>query len=172
MKRFAVPRMTFPLLLADKLMVPVMIVLRGFRLDSLQETHAWHPYRHIDPKDIDLRMAVAARGTDGTVYKGRYSFLFHAPIFGGWKRYSVYEVAQADVPFHIGWIVDDAHTGKHIETAIQRLPIQDTCIRMLDGPPNYQGYFFAVNAEGLQVPLRVIGHGTLGDGKYRAVRLF
>lgn len=158
----------------DILMVPIMFVLRGFKLDSLQETHAWH-VKHLnlnDIKRIDLKLAAMHKGTDATIYHGRYSFLFHAPIFGGWKSYVVFEVDASDTPFHIGWIVRNAETHDFVEAGMQRLPINATRIRMLAGPPSYQTYFFAVNQSGEQIPLRKVGQGRLGDGNYLDVRLF
>ena len=148
-----------------------MFVLRGFKFDSLQETHPWHAYQ-INPKDVDFRLAVATHGTDTTWYRGRSAFLFHAPILGGWKQFSVYEVDRANVPFHIGWVMYEGRSGKLIEAAIHKLPIRDTHIRTLDGPPSFHGHFFAVDTNGRQVPLRVTGRGRLGDGKYLSVRLF
>ena len=154
----------------DILMVPVMFALRGFRTDSLQETHVWH-IQLVGPKDIDRKLTIAGASADNSRYDGHFSFLFHAPIFGGWKNYSVYEVDQQYTPFHIGWIGSNMRTGT-TECAVQRLPIFDTRIRMLDGTPSMQTSFFAVGSTGKQIPLRCVGHGRLGDGQYLSVRLF
>jgi hypothetical protein len=148
-----------------------MFMLRGFRIDSLQETHPWHVQR-IDHATVDVTQAVHKRGADSTKYGGRYLFLYHAPIFGGWKNYSVYEVGKVHTPFHIGWIVRHADTQQLVEAAVQRLPIYDSVIRMLDGSPSYDTYFFAIDRTGHQIQLRRIGQGTLGDGKYLSIRLF
>ena len=154
----------------DILMLPVMFVLRGCVLDSLQATHVWH-VQPIDPGDIDQKLAVRGENGDRSRFDGRFSFLFHAPILGGWKKFSVYEVDEASAPFHIGWINKNLRTGA-VESAIHKLPITKTRIRMLDGTPSFQTSFFAVDSAGKQIPLRCVGHGKLGDGQYLSIRLF
>ena len=149
-----------------------MFVLRGLRFDSLQETHVWHVHR-IDPKDVDLKLAVLSKGTDKSRFTpSNASFLFHAPIFGGWKNFGVYEVDSKDTPFHIGWAGINTKTGKLEGTAVHLLPIYDNKIRMLDGPQGSRTHFFAFDTMGNQIPLRKIGSGRLDDGTYLNVRIF
>lgn len=156
--------------LLDKLMVPIMFVLRGFQLDSLQETHAWHP-QAIDAGLVDRSLGVVAEGTDATRYHRNALFLFHAPIFGGWRNFSVYEVGPADVPFRIGWARMLTTTGEVTEAKVQRLLIHDRRVRMLDGPPTYRILFFALNERGEQVRLRKVGSGQVGDRTFAHIRL-
>jgi hypothetical protein len=154
-------------------MVPIMYVLRGFSMDSLQETHPWHPYR-IDYKKVDLKLAVENHGNA----KSRYGFdnkklpFFHAPIFGGWRNFSVYQVDESNAPFYIGWIVYRSSDNQLLDAAVQRLAIFQNQIRMLDGSTYSWGYFFALNKEGTQIPLKKVASGKIGDKTYSTVRLF
>ena len=158
--------------LYDKLMLPIMFVLRGFRTDSLQETHVWHPYS-VDAKKIDLTIAVENHGKDKSRFaQGGTEFMFHAPIFGGWRDFSVYEVDEAHVPFHIGWILYGSSDNKLKASQVHRLPIKSNQIRLLDGNSKTWGYFFALNSEGIQIPLRKVGSGKIGDGTFKNVKLF
>src|SRR6185437_16199634 len=94
----------------DILMLPVMFVLRGFMVDSLQATHLWH-VQPVDLQVIDQALVIAGENTDHSLFDGHFSFLFHAPVFGGWKDFSVYEADEVSTPFHIGWISKNLRTG-------------------------------------------------------------
>jgi hypothetical protein len=173
MKLVDLPKVRLWERVADKFMVPIMFALRGFRTDSLQETHTWHPYR-ISVDKLDFKLAVESHGKDKSKFKfGSLTlFLFHAPILGGWRDFSVYEVDQTSTPFHIGWVVYRSSDNKLLNASVQRLPIQANRIRMLDGPTTSWGYFFAVNSKGEQISLKKIGQGRVGDGAYTDIRLF
>jgi hypothetical protein len=168
-----VPNLTFYEKLADKLMKPIMFVLRGYKTDSLQETHKWHVY-NIDPKRIDLSLAVENHGKDKSKYsiENKASFLFHAPILGGFRDFSVYEVNQRDAPFYVGWIVYRSSDNELLKAQVQKLPIKSSQIRLLDGTSKSWGYFFALNKDGNQIIIKKIGAGSIGDKSYTNVKLF
>lgn len=166
------PKISTVLRLLDFAMIPIMFVLGGFKLDSIQETHAWHSFRKFKPDDVDLSKALSNTGTDERSFKRRLVFLFHAPIFGGWKNYIVLAPKRSIETFFIGWLVYDKSTNKLLEKGVHKLPIKNGSIRMLSGPPNYKGYFFAVDKEGNQIEIKRVGTGRLGDHKYPGVRLF
>lgn len=155
--------------IADFLLIPIMFILGGFKKDSIQETHPWHVWRKFNLEEIDTSKTTTHKGTDTSVYKKHYLFLFHAPLFGGWKNYSVLESAHRD-SFYIGWGMyeGDVLAGK----GLNRLLIKDGRVRMLDGPLNYHGFYFGINEKGEQVVLKKVGRGRLGDRKYPGVRLF
>ena len=157
--------------LADKLMVPIMFILRGLRFDSLQETHPWH-VQPIDPQQIENDLTITIDGTDPSNFKPGHSFMFHAPLFGGWSNFTVFEIDKKYGPFHIGWLAYDSQTGKLKQAAVHRLPINNNQIRMLDGPASQRTSFFAVDADGKQIPLTRIASGRLNDGTFTKVRLF
>lgn len=173
MKHFSIPKLPLFFRVLDYAMVPIMFVLGGFNRDSMQETHPWHSYRNFDVRTIDSRLTVAHTGTEVSRLKQHFVFLFHAPLFGGWKNYSVYMPAEARRPFFIGWVIYDTQSTKKLcEIGINKLSIYDASIRMLDGPPNYTGYFFAIDSSGKQIKLERTGSGRLGDNKYPGLRLF
>lgn len=124
----------------DTLMVPVMKLLGGFKPDCLQETHPWHA-QLVPAGLIDHKLAVAHQGSDPTIFRQHFAFLFHISALGGWKDYIVLEVPQGDV-FHIGWVMYHTASSKLLQAAVQKLPIHGRRIRMLAGPSSFQGYFF------------------------------
>lgn len=152
MAPFIVPRLPGVTHVFDKALRPVMIVLGGFSKDSVQETHPWHIYRGFAIADIDMRLVAAFQGTDPTRLKGHGSFLFHAPLFGGWTKYAVitadYDGQEA---LHFGFTLYDRTTGRLRDKGMNRLPIHGRCVRMLLGPPTLSGFFFAATERGRQV---------------------
>ena len=159
--------------LGDIALHPIMRVLGGFRSDVIQETHPWH-VQPISPDDVDLSQAVTIEPlTDETVERsptGPLQPLFHAPIFGGWKHYTVLGVDASSSQWHIGWIVRERESRKLTQAAVHRLVLEGD-VRMLNGPRSKQTSFFAVNNEGVQLPLFVHGEGILGDKAYPDTRL-
>lgn len=172
LKLMHVPKTPAFLRMVDFFMIPVMFVLGGFRRDSMQETHPWHVFRGFEAGDINRELAVASRGDDTDGFQRHLLFLFHAPIFGGWKNYSVLAPKEPVSEFRIGWLVYHAETGELIEKGVNKLPVTNGAIRLLNGPPYYSSHFFAVDAEGKQVAMQKTGQGRLGDGKNPGVRLF
>jgi hypothetical protein len=167
--RFVIPKTPGFFRLVDFAMKPIMFVLGGFNRNSLQETHPWHLYRNIDEKNIDLSLVYTHQGDDSSLIQKHALFLFHSPIFGGWKKYIVLEPSTSERPFYIGWTIQTKNTRK---TEVHKLPIYENSIRVLSGSPLFSGYFFALSAEGEQVPIKCIGQGRLGDGQYSDVRLY
>ncbi len=171
MRRISIQPLPRYIQVLDALMVPVMFVLRDFRFDSLQETHAWHN-QAIDATLLDPTLTAAPFETDANTLQRHCGFLSHAPIVGGWKKFTVLAISSKDTPFRIGWVLTDARTGRSIQAVVQRLLTVDPQIRMLSGAAKIKTQFFALNRNGEQVELRAIGHGQLNDGKYLSVRLF
>ena len=155
--------------LFDYIMIPLMFVLGGFKRDSLQETHPWHCYREFNVESIDIAKTLKVQGEE-RAFKKHFLFLFHAPIFGGWKRYCVLAPTNTGTPFHIGWIVKNIYDDI-IDYGINKKPISDPAVRMLTGPTSHQTLFFAVDDTGNQLNLTKIGEGVLGDGKHPEFRL-
>lgn len=147
----------------DVLMIPIMFILGGFKLDSIQETHPWHMRRRVDLTGVDHTKVVPYAGKERT-YKERYTFLFHAPIFGGWKEYGVYRPVDHHDIFFIGWSTNDR------ANELQQLPLRGA-VRTLTGPDGASGFFYAVDRHGHQLKLERIDTGTLGDNRYPHVRL-
>ncbi|MFZ1250454.1 MAG: hypothetical protein WAR37_03370 [Candidatus Microsaccharimonas sp.] len=167
---FTIPKTPLFYRFLDYLLIPVMFILGGFKMASLQETHPWHSWRIFSVEDVDKSKAVVTKGTDSKSYSKHFLFLFHAPLFGGWKNYSVYTPMQSIQHFHIGWIV--YKQGVVIEKGIHKLLIKNGAIRTLDGPLSYETVFFAINENGKQIALRKKDSGQLGDGRFSEFRLF
>lgn len=166
-ERLILPKpLTKPLILADSFMRPVMYGLGGFRPDSIQETHPWH-VQDIDPALIDPELSVTVTGSPLETMKAHYGFLFHMPIIGGWKQYTLFEAAEQR--FHIGWA--SRVRNKLAQAAIHRLPLFDGHVRMLNGPEGSETEFFAVNPDGEQIELAATGSGVLGDNQFPDTRL-
>jgi hypothetical protein len=155
-----------PFQVTDTLMRPLMHTLGGFKPDSLQETHPWH-VQEIDHELIDPELTVTIKGSASESMKSHNVFLFHAPILGGWRNYTLFETAQAE--FHIGWV--GKVRGKLAQAAINRLLIFDGKVRMLNGPEGSETDFFAVDPDGIQIGIQSIGGGKLGDNQFPGTRL-
>jgi hypothetical protein len=152
--------------LADSLMQPLMHTLGGFKSDSLQETHPWH-IQKIDPSLINSELSTKVKGSSEEKMNSHNIFLFHAPVFGGWKHYTLLEAAEEE--FHIGWIAKVR--GELSQAAIHRLKISTGQVRMLDGPKDSETEYFAVNPDGIQIDLKISGKGILGDNQFPDTRL-
>lgn len=165
-------RMTGWRSLLDIALLPIMLVLSGFKPSDIQHTHPWHTYRGFDETTIDPALSVEIYGNDTSRIGKHALFLFHAPIIGGWKRYVVLAPVSGERPFHIGWCVRSAVTGVVLDKGISRLPITAQSVRMLVGPPTQINKFFTVSSAGEQRAVALIGQGTIGDEHYENIPLF
>jgi len=158
--------------LCDKLYLPIMFLVGGFKADSIQETHPWH-IQKLNHQLIDAEKASPIfRGNDKSVFKKHAIFLFHMPILGGWRDYSIYEIDEnAPTPFNVGWIeISPEHPNPSV--FVNKLPIYERKIRLLDGSSLYQMAVFAVSKDGRQIPVTRVGGGKLGENKDSDIRLF
>jgi len=157
----------------DQVLEPIMLILGGFKKDSVQQTHPWH-VRNIDPNLISKENSLSFEGSDYyTIYKTQKGPGFHIPILGGWKKYVVLEVESSNTPWYIGWIVyDKNNNGEIIFSQININPINQNKVKVLSGSPNLYGYFFAIDKKGNQIKVEKIGDGVLGDNKYKDISLF
>lgn len=88
--------------------------------------------------------------------------LFHIPVLGGWRRFMVLE-PSLDVSWHVGWIADDGIIG------VSLIQLEGS-VRVTIGPD--MSTFFAIRADGSQLPLRRMGEGLIGEaGRFRHVPL-
>lgn len=150
----------------DKLIFPIMIVLGKFNVDSINETHPWH-IQKIDLNPINLSMTIKMLSNDNSIHKKRHSFLSHSPLLGGWIKYSIYEVsAGTKLPFFVGWI-----DHKKSKAFLNRLPIYDRKVRLLNGTNLFDISAFAISSEGTQIPISKVGEGKLGTNADKNIRL-
>lgn len=151
---------------ADWLMVPLMYLISGTFRERPQRTHAWNVQNltREEAHEISSNLVMLAF-CEGVPAIGRWGFLFHIPLLGGWRNFVVLEpnLPFTDIEWRIGWITSDV--GAQMSKVPQHGPV-----RMLIG--NDHVYFFGVTAEGKQIPLREIGSGQVGDnGPFAAVPL-
>ncbi|HBO64354.1 TPA: hypothetical protein DD425_00130 [Candidatus Saccharibacteria bacterium] len=146
-----------------------MFVLGGCRRDAIQETHPWHLWKGFSEKDIDTYKSVKHSGGDEAL-KRHFGFLFHAPIFGGWKNYIALRPRNYSGTYRIGWVIYKKNRLQ--EASIHKLVLNSSPIRLLSGSELFSGYFFAINEEGEQIDLEIVGSGRLGDGQFPQSRLF
>jgi hypothetical protein len=157
----------------DRMLVPLMRIL-GAGTGRVQETHRWHCQRLRNEDSVDETLSLSIDGDD-TSRRSNKIFplpIFHMPIFGGWKRYVVIEILSETPIWHVGWLHIASPPGFVRRSAIQRLPIGTKQIKMLTLPYGNRIRFFALSPDGQQLPLRMVGTGVLGDGRFPGVRLF
>lgn len=159
--------------LGDLLLWPIMFLLGGVKRDSIQETHFWHS-QPIDPKEIDSALSVSLAGDDPSTVLTNKVFpfpAFHAPIFGGWRNYSVLQVQFADPKWHVGWIHRAFTPGSRPRAHVHRLGIAEREVKVLTQPHGFVTEYFAIGSSGEQLPLKCIDRGVLGDLKYPQIKL-
>lgn len=158
----------------DVLLGPAMWLLGGFQRDSLQETHHWH-CRPIDDGMLDrTAMAHVVGDEPGPVFANRvFPFpRFHAPVFGGWRRYVVLRVAGAPAGWHVGWVHRATPAGARPRSHVNRLLVTGEHVRVLKQARGFVTDFFAVTPGGDQLPVHVVDDGTLGSDRHPDIRLF
>jgi hypothetical protein len=158
----------------DWALAPLMYVLGGCKLDSIQETHYWHCQRVSAPHEVDYIASIIIRGDDSSSFANALTPLplFHIPLIGGWRNYAILEVQSTVATWHVGWIHLVVPAGSRPRSHVQRLPIAERNIRVLKHPHGYVTKFFAVDSCGNQIPVKCVGEGRLGDNRYKNIRLF
>jgi hypothetical protein len=155
--------------LFDLALSPFMRLISGAPFESPQETHGvWNVERlpYETHTDISPDLCAQVTGTYDGVFKEGHGPLFHFPILGGWKEYVVVEAAR--MPWYVGWIVDD---GRRKYFEYSRLALTTLHVRLLKPAQGVTAQIFGIDADGVQVPVRVVGEGRIGDGKFPQVRL-
>jgi len=154
----------------DVLMVPWMHLL-AWSLETPQRTHFWNNRKLIwsQVKNLEKCKMVNCAGDPDAKQRWWWKIIpiFHMPILGGWKRYVALQPLERcrKTPWYIGWKCHDV-------IGVSQVPIQGPKgpVRTLRGPKNI--FFFGVTEEGVQVPLKQIGEGIIGDGgPYKKVLL-
>lgn len=147
----------------DLILAPFMWFLNGFKY-PLQETHKWH-VESLDNFKLDSKKALNITKTDKTAkYSHGSPFgLFHMPIFGGLTNYIVVQASGYKKHWHIIW-------GGENGFQIHKLAIRDNKLKLLVGRGGYKLY--GIDDRKKFLKLKMIGHGKIGDGKFKGVRLF
>lgn len=156
----------------DTLLMPAMYLISRALNEAPQETHAWQLQKISanEREKLDrLRMVSLPGAYRGYLGKGYGGIMFHIPFLGGWKEYVVLEANEPPEVWHLGWYTEDGGEMRNFE--VNRLQLFDPRVRVLRGPAGTTAHFFATTADGVQVPLRGIGEGKIGDKKFPFVRL-
>ena len=139
--------------LADMLMVPIMYLISGTFAEKPQRTHAWNiqNFSVTQAQMLSEKEMVSVKGLRNQL-KRHYGFLFHMPIFGGWRHFVVIQPLDYQGVWHVGW------QQKNVQISI--LPLVGP-VRLLVGSSDVK--FFGINSQGCQIPIQQIGTGKIGD---------
>ena len=158
----------------DLLMSPFMRLISGAIRERPQETHYWHVQTL--PRDLlpllNKSKLACSIGEELSRHKVVGGILFHIPILSGWKNYVVVEVQEQLEEWYVGWTIFTEKEENLFRFDIHKLPIKTRELRLLDGTNNTRFCFFAFTKDGIQLPLKIVGRGRIGDGKYPNIRLF
>lgn len=146
--------------LADKFMVPMMYLLQGNFREIPQRTHCWNNYKikgaeaSLDLLDFPL---LKVSGEPIAIRRRVFGFIpaFHMAIFGGWRKFVVFEPGEHNYDWFIGW-----HDKSSYDTGISMVPIRGR-VRMLVGPTDVE--FFALSPTHDPLELQVVGEGRIGN---------
>ncbi len=168
--KIVVEEVPFYFRFVDYLMIPIMWALAGFKMESPQESHKWHIQKINNIKITDNK-SVAVIGDDKSRFDNK-TLLIHIPVLGGWKNYVVLKAENYKNYWFVGWKVKFLNENRQDYCEVQKLRIHSQYIKVLKGISDSQKIFFGVDSEGKPIKLKNVGEGTLGDGKYKNVRLF
>ncbi|MBI2032363.1 MAG: hypothetical protein HYV38_01910 [Candidatus Levybacteria bacterium] len=110
-------------------------------------------------------------GDDPSRYSAKGFPFFHIPMLGGWKNYVIIEAKDFGKYWNVGWIVKFKNS-KEVVYQIQALRIHSPFVKLLTGINDSEKLFFAIGEDGSFVDIRMMDRGSLGDGRYKTVRLF
>lgn len=137
------------------LLLPLMYFV-AWSWERTQGSHPWNTW-HLKHRHVEHLSNAAMAQCTGDPKAARWRWigplpLFHMPIIGGWRQYAVLQTTQHTPVWYVGWITNDC-------VGISRIPLSGN-VRMLLGRETV--HFFALNADGEQIPLAQIGTGRIG----------
>lgn len=139
-------------------MMPLMYLLAGTFEEIPQRTHFWNNRKLRSGEVMELKeCAMVTVSGSGAIGRWKYGFpIFHAPILGGWNEYIVLEpLINVNQSWYVGWVPNDESSG------VSRVQVSGP-VRLLLG--NGPTKFFGLNEGGVQIKIREIGRGSIGDG--------
>lgn len=144
--------------IGDILMLPLMHALSGTLSETPQRTHRWNVY-HVS-KEVSRHLPESLLTTVPRSNQAKKAYflgfpLLHAPLFGGWREYAVFQPTDTVTnPWFVGWIASNG-------AGVSRIPLRGS-VRLLCGP--YQAKFFGIDSiTGSVIPLSHRGEGRIGD---------
>jgi hypothetical protein len=141
---------------ADALMIPVMYFLQGNLRESPQQTHFWNNCKLSTDEITDLKgtFVVTEMGEPNALPRWFGPIpIFHMPIFGGWKTFTVLEPVRKNVGlWYVGWVASDV-------AGLSQIPLKSS-VRLLTSPGS--AHFFGIDTDGEHIELQIVGHGRIG----------
>lgn len=146
------PRSTFTKVI-DSLMIPLMYLISGTFKEKPQQTHKWNIQKlsKEEAGQLDESLKIKVKGVPSFIGK-HWGILFHFPIFGGWRHYTVLQPENPEGGYYVGW-----------GTEVSKILLFEA-VRLLNGPEG--AYFHAFNKSGEQIKLVRIGEGKVGNNSY------
>lgn len=171
MNKIIIKSVPFYFRVLDFMMVPIMWALQGFAIEKPQELHRWHR-QDVACAWVDESRAlfVPASGNPRSgerVPQALHGIFIHLTPISNWKSYVVLEASGFSSYWHVGWKIRTVNGTLQCQT--EGLRIYSPFVKMLTGR---DAFFFGINKKGEQIPLRTVGRGIIGDGKFSHVRLF
>lgn len=153
-------------LIADFMMMPIIALCQFSLKESLQRTHFWNNQKlgSFEADRINESEGVKHPGDPAAEERWFMEFfpIFHIPALGGWKNYIVLEPEPEDEVWFPGWKADDV-------TGVSQVRVTGR-VKLLLGPGKVT--FFGIDRFGHQVPISLVGYGTLGErSPYKKVPL-
>ena len=111
-------------------------------------------------------------GTDSSGFSFEDLGIIHMPLFGGWKKYLILEASDFKKYWHVGWKVTYLPPKKGRFCQVHKLKIYQPQIKVLAGVNDSEKIGFGINDSNQLIPVKIVGEGVLGDGKFPDVRLF
>lgn len=141
---------------ADILMVPLMYLISGTFKEVPQRGHMWNNMGLSKEavEKLDKSIMVHCIGVRNEMH-ARWFFLYHLPIFGGWRGYVALERVNPGKDWYVGYVTGDFIGASRIKLSGR--------VRMLIGHSNVS--FFGIDADTHeQISIMEIGRGRIGDG--------
>lgn len=141
---------------ADLFMLPVMYLIAGTFKEAPQGGHRWNVkiFQRKEVESLDQAMMIHCQGASKAMRR-RWFFLYHLPIFGGWKDYVLIKPVDQKGDWFIGFIAKDVIGASRIKLSGP--------VRMLIGKDDVS--FFALDGENFQqLAIEKIGAGRIGEG--------
>ncbi len=143
-------------------MKPLQIVTTRDFWERAQRTHRYNNKKDVNGEWVFVESLLVEVPRDSRASRRWWGWI---PLFhmGGWRQYVVLAPKDENIVlWYVGW---DAPFAR----GISRIALQ-TQARLLLGPDPVR--FFGVTLEGVQIPLKIVAYGRLGDrSKYRRVPL-
>lgn len=144
----------------DDMTKPLGYLMQGNFYDEPNKTRFWNNKKlsKADVGDLKEEWMVKSSGDKESSSRMFLNFIpiSHMPIFGGWRKKVILrpQIKLYNESFwHVGWITENV-------IGVSLFPIKENAVAVLMGKGPCK--WFAVDNNGLQLPLEEIGEGRIG----------